>query len=263
MDDGIYGITKASDEKRYTLGVMYIPGALDSDDEYAEADELQRACWDFVKSGSKRIRDTHTATEIGDLVELISWPFPVEVELHKADGSSKKAKLPANTVFAGVVWDKNVWPLVKSGKLRGYSMGGKAVRLRNATAEPMPKMKSLADDPVTKAEGEIPNKPGVTNWVEEGGGLPPYIQKIAKDLIPKHGVSGAIRLAIGIVKRWSRGGGNVTAKTRAKAAKAVAQWEELKAKAHVTKMADPEFDEAEYTDAESILAFAELQRHLG
>jgi hypothetical protein len=73
-DDGVYEVTKSNDEKRYTLGVMYVPGVRDSDNEYANADELQRACWDFVRKGSKRVRDTHTATEIGDLVELISWP---------------------------------------------------------------------------------------------------------------------------------------------------------------------------------------------
>lgn len=49
--------------------------------------------------------------------------------------------------------------------------------------------------------------------------------------------SEAIQMAIGIVKRWARGGGNVDANTRAAAAKAVAQWEALKAKAHAKSAA--------------------------
>lgn len=44
--------------------------------------------------------------------------------------------------------------------------------------------------------------------------------------------SKAIEMAIGICKRWARGGGNVDANTRAAAAKALAEWEKLKAGAH-------------------------------
>jgi rubrerythrin len=43
-------------------------------------------------------------------------------------------------------------------------------------------------------------------------------------------VSNAIQMAIGIVKNWASGKGNVDSNTRAAAAKAVAQWTALKAK---------------------------------
>jgi hypothetical protein len=36
---------------------------------------------------------------------------------------------PANTVFLGVRWEPWAWELVKSDKLRGYSIGGRAERL--------------------------------------------------------------------------------------------------------------------------------------
>lgn len=72
--------------------------------------------------------------------------------------------------------------------------------------------------------------PGV-NWVEKAGGLPGYICNIAKDVMEKgHPKGSAIAIAVGTVKRWARGGDNVTAKTRAKAAAAVAAWEALKAR---------------------------------
>jgi hypothetical protein len=72
-----------------------------------------------------------------------------------------------------------------------------------------------------------------SNWVARAGGLPHYIQHIAHDLVEKRGLpeSVAIAMAIGIVKRWARGGGNVTPKTRALAAEAVAQWEAMRARA--------------------------------
>lgn len=79
-------------------------------------------------------------------------------------------------------------------------------------------------------------KPG-KNWVESNGSLPNYICRIAKE-IRKSGksTSTAIAMAISQVKRWAAGGENVKADTRAKAAKALAQWEALKAKAKAKKV---------------------------
>jgi len=74
---------------------------------------------------------------------------------------------------------------------------------------------------------ESPNE----NWVERGGGLPPYVRKIARGIM-KSGKSknAAIAIAISRIKKWAAGGGDVDADTRAKASKALAQWEALKAR---------------------------------
>lgn len=86
------------------------------------------------------------------------------------------------------------------------------------------------------------------NWIERvpNGQLPPYVRKLAR-AIEKHGhtLSSAISIAIGRCKAWSSGQGKVTAKTRAKAAAAVAQWEALKAKnaaRHIVKASAPQGD---------------------
>lgn len=78
----------------------------------------------------------------------------------------------------------------------------------------------------------VTNKAGKTNWVERHGGLPPYIDRIAGRL-EANGMptARAVATAVATVKRWARGGGKVSAATRAKAAAALAQWEALKAKA--------------------------------
>jgi hypothetical protein len=71
------------------------------------------------------------------------------------------------------------------------------------------------------------------NWIEAvGGELPPYVREVARS-IEKTGksLSAAIRIAIGRIKTWAHGGGNVKPDTIAKAQAAVAQWEALKAKA--------------------------------
>jgi len=90
----------------------------------------------------------------------------------------------------------------------------------------------MAKDSLVKASTPEPfSKSKTSNWVARGGGLPDYIQHIAHDLVEKRGMdeSKAIQMAIGIAKNWAAGKGNVDATTRAAAAKAVSEWEKLKA----------------------------------
>jgi phage head maturation protease len=70
------------------------------------------------------------------------------------------------------------------------------------------------------------------NWVENTGELPPYVREIARSIHNKRGIplSQAIPIAIAQIKKWARGGDDVNADTRAKATKALAQWEKLKAR---------------------------------
>lgn len=76
------------------------------------------------------------------------------------------------------------------------------------------------------------------NWVNKAGGLPVYIRAIAHALQRSgQSESGAIQMAIGTVKRWAAGGGKVSAAVRARAAAALAQWEALRAHAHVASAA--------------------------
>lgn len=73
----------------------------------------------------------------------------------------------------------------------------------------------------------LDEKPG-SNWVQGAGGLPEYICQVAK-AIKKDGksTSTAIAMAISRIKKWAATG---SAETKAKAAKALSQWEALKAK---------------------------------
>lgn len=74
------------------------------------------------------------------------------------------------------------------------------------------------------------------NWVERSkpgntGSLPEYI-RIIRNGIMKQGKSEgqATALAVAAVKRWASGRGGVSAKVKAAAAKALAEWEAMKAK---------------------------------
>lgn len=84
----------------------------------------------------------------------------------------------------------------------------------------------------------LAEKPGKNNWIERTSdiGLPTYIAEIAKALIRSGKTkSQAISIAISRCKAWMAGGDNVNADTRAKAAKAIAEWNALRAKAAAKK----------------------------
>jgi len=90
---GKFDLQKAEGEKRYTLGAMYIPDMEDAHGEWTDSDELQRAVWDYVRSNDRRIRLQH------------------------------------NRDVVAVIWEPWAWEMVQEGKIRGYSIGGKAERL--------------------------------------------------------------------------------------------------------------------------------------
>jgi len=102
---------------------------------------------------------------------------------------------------------------------------------------------------VTTRYDVSPLGPG-PNWVTKTDpvtGLGPYLHAIAHALMRAgHSESEAVALAVGAVKRWAAGEGHVTAKTRAKAAEAVAHWEALKAASHAR--ADDDEDEQDWLE---------------
>lgn len=100
--------------------------------------------------------------------------------------------------------------------------------------------------PSSRSYPSLERVPGKQNWVDKAGGLPSYIERIAKHLHYEKGmdISRAIAVAVNTVKRWAtagtvtkKGGKGVTPATRAKAAKAVAEWEAKKAKAKASRAA--------------------------
>lgn len=91
------------------------------------------------------------------------------------------------------------------------------------------------NDHSSRIHPPVPNKPGVSNWVEKHGGLPKYIERVAKHIMADSGytVSRAIAAAISQTKKRA-------AKGNAEAAAAVAQWQRMKASAGSAKnLANP------------------------
>lgn len=126
-----YEVTKARDELRYTLGPLYAPNFEDAHGEFVTEDDLRKAVWEYVDTSDHVIRKQHGREMIGQVRENVQWPSEITTEVTRADtGEVRKVTYPAGTVFLGVQWSKEAWPLVKKGKIRGYSLGGGAMRLR-------------------------------------------------------------------------------------------------------------------------------------
>jgi peptidoglycan hydrolase-like protein with peptidoglycan-binding domain len=97
---------------------------------------------------------------------------------------------------------------------------------------------------------KLERKPGKQNWVDYAGGLPSYIERIAKHLHYEKGkdISTAIAIAVNTVKKWATGvnhnGSKLKPDTVAKAQAAVAEWEAKKAKAKGKSLAEAAYNEA-------------------
>lgn len=89
---------------------------------------------------------------------------------------------------------------------------------------------SVFAEPVAiKDASLVPNRPGVSNWVEKHGGLPKPIADMAGDLISERGMSTshAIATAVNQAKK-------LCAKGNGKYCRAVEAWERLKAKSRAS-----------------------------
>jgi hypothetical protein len=127
-------LVKSNEERRYTLGLFYAPDQDDLHKEWASDSELHDGVIRYQLRGSRRLRLQHNPRqEVGTVLSVFRWPYPTEALMKSAaTGTERKVMLPAGSVFAEVLWDEAAWPLVKSGRIRGYSMGGRALRVRVA-----------------------------------------------------------------------------------------------------------------------------------
>jgi hypothetical protein len=123
------GLVAKAAEYRYTLGPAYVPDREDAHGEFTDSVTLQKAMWDWVRKGDRTIYLQHSDKAAGEMVEMMTLPFPLEAELTVPNQGVSKFTFPADTPFLGVVWEDWAWDLVKSGQLRGYSIGGTAKRV--------------------------------------------------------------------------------------------------------------------------------------
>lgn len=130
-------VTKATDmERRRTVGPLYAPGTADAHGEFATAGDLEDAVAKYLEGGDLNLRLQHNRSKIGGkVIGIMAWPYETEAQLTLPgdDTVTKSVKLPAGTVYVATEWSPSAWEDVKKGKLTGYSLGGRALRVRGVS----------------------------------------------------------------------------------------------------------------------------------
>ena len=110
-------VIKVDEDRQLVFAPVYIPGVVDSQGEWASAEEIEKAAHDFVANGSVTAIDTnHNLEDNGSAV--------VESFVVRKDDPD----FVEGSWVLGVRVADDIWEDVKKGELNGFSMYGKAVR---------------------------------------------------------------------------------------------------------------------------------------
>lgn len=133
----VVNFSKFDDEKQLAYGEVYIPMIPDSQGDFMTAEEIEKMAHGFMKSGLLRGVDTqHDLVDNGAIV--------VESFIaRKGDPDFIEGS------WVAAVWvPDDIWPLVKSGELGGFSMYGSGERVPTMITIEIP------DDGIIKANTE-------------------------------------------------------------------------------------------------------------
>lgn len=150
-----------SDERRYTLGVVYEPDTLDTHGEFAKAEDIESAAWEFMA----RLQTLAKASGVllGAIHEVEESPEGVSVDVTDLEDLVKGAGLddehlqvdePLGTIvesyiapqdltvngqavkkgawLLGVRWTDEMFKKIKAGERTGLSMFGRTDRVQEA-----------------------------------------------------------------------------------------------------------------------------------
>lgn len=112
-------ISKIDEDKQIAYGEVYIPMIPDSQGDFMTSEEIEKMAHRFMKDGFLRSVDTqHDLADNGSIV--------VESFIVRKDDPD----FPIAGSWVAAVWvPDDLWPLVKSGELGGFSMYGKGERI--------------------------------------------------------------------------------------------------------------------------------------
>ena len=149
-----------NDSQRFTLGIVYEPLVEDSQGDFAEALDIEKACWRFsrkiqgslnkkaldsLESIFKSIEDGNTRIDITEIYEDIqkgglndshvNTPFDetlgdiVENYIAPCDFEINGEQVTKGTWLLGVVWSEDYFEKIQSGERNGFSMEGRGRRI--------------------------------------------------------------------------------------------------------------------------------------
>lgn len=152
-----------SDKKYYTLGIVYEPDTVDSQGDFADADEIEKACWNFMrrlqgqdtltKAALLVLEEVIKAAESGESVRLdITDAYEavqkrglndmhipsesdeelgtiVECYIAPTDFEVNGETVKKGTWLLGVVWNPEYFEKIEKGERTGLSLEGTAIRV--------------------------------------------------------------------------------------------------------------------------------------
>lgn len=142
-------------EKRYTLGVVYEPDVADTQNEFAKAEDIEQAAWDFMarmQAAGQFGQFVFKAALSGDEAELdvtemeemfksqglddehlqVTEPLGDIVESYIApcDMTIGEQLVKKGTWMLGVCWNEQMFEKIKKGERTGLSMFGLTRRVK-------------------------------------------------------------------------------------------------------------------------------------
>ena len=114
---------KKSEEKRMVYGIVYSPEQIDTQGDFAKADEITKAAHGFMKEALTGNVDVKHDFDAKDAYVAESWVTKGVDSLFE--------KEPAGSWAVGIKVESNeLWEQVKKGELAGISMAGRAVKIK-------------------------------------------------------------------------------------------------------------------------------------
>lgn len=151
-------IIQKNDSQRFTLGIVYEPDVEDSQGDFAEAPEIEKACWNFARKlqGNKKATDfvgkmfealeggptKIDATEIYDEIEKgglndshVNTPLDdglgdiVENYIAPCDFEINGEQVLKGSWLMGIIWSPEYFEKIELGERNGLSMEGRGRRI--------------------------------------------------------------------------------------------------------------------------------------
>jgi len=111
------------DEERIVYGIVYSPDEVDSQGDFASAEDIRKAAH-FYMANAQTVKVNHSGSRIAaDLLESYIAPMDLAIE--------GRAVKKGTWLLAMRINDPGVWKAVKEGELTGFSMAGIATRTKS------------------------------------------------------------------------------------------------------------------------------------
>lgn len=118
-ENGVVSLKKLDEEQQVVFGEVYAPGFPDSQGDFMTAESIREMAYAFMQKGELSNIDTqHSRDPNGSYV--------VESFIAREDDP---IFIPGSWVLGVKVPDPDVWALVKSGELNGFSLDGQGFRV--------------------------------------------------------------------------------------------------------------------------------------